>query len=357
MVRSTRLLTLLLVLSTLASAPLVAPPVTMATETAEPPPYHIRHFDLVDLPFDRLPWTNDPPPRLPALPPRDRNGVRMFRWDDGQLYYRPGSVAINGMKRIDAYRDTGDREQLEQALAQARHLRNMKVERHDAWWLPFWFDYPPEDLKAPWFNAMSQGLVLSFFVRLHRVTGDDIHLRASEKVFDSFLRLGRKHAGSQRAWVAYVGDAGYLWLEHYPTSRPDHVLNAHLHSVIGLYEYWQHTRSPAARQVLEGALTTMKERARKYRRKGRISVYGLRSRTNHLKYHQVHVWQLRLLGRMTGDVFFTELGNTMAADRRPEGSVPGRPAQRRSETVLSVSSSALKTAHYPPVRPELGRAG
>ena len=53
----------------------------------------------------------------------------------------------------------------------------MVIEEDDAWWLPFWFDYPPEGLRAPWFNAMSQGLALSFFVRLHRVTGDDVHLR------------------------------------------------------------------------------------------------------------------------------------------------------------------------------------
>ncbi len=103
----------------------------------------------------------------------------------------------------------------------------MVIEEDDAWWLPFWFDYPPEGLTAPWFNAMSQGLVLSFFVRLHRVTGDDIHLRAAEKVFDSYRRLGRKGSGQQRPWVAYVADGGYLWLEHYPNARPDHVLNAH----------------------------------------------------------------------------------------------------------------------------------
>ena len=355
--RSAHLVAPLLALFIATAGPLLSTSTAVATETDEPPPYHARHFDLVDLPFDRLPWTSHPPPALPALPPTDGKGIRLFRWNDGQLYYRPGSIAINGMKRIDAYRDTGDRAQLEQALVQAKHLRDMRIEEDDAWWLPFWFDYLPEGLTAPWFNAMSQGLVLSFFVRLHRVTGDDVHLRAAEQVFQSFRRLGRKRAAPQRPWVAYVADGGYLWLEHYPNPRPDHVLNAHLHSLIGLYEYWQHTRSSEARQLLEGALTTMRDRAAGYRREGRISIYGLRSRTNHYKYHQVHIWQLRLLGRMTGDPFFTQLGDMLAADKGPKRDVPGKPATAGLRPTLGTSPRALQKAHYPPVAPALVRAG
>ena len=251
------------------------PDAALATEAGEPPPYRTRHFDLVDLPFDRLPWTNDPPPLLPAQPPVDENGIRLYRREDGKLHYRPGSIAISGLKRIDAYRDTGDRAQLDQALVQARHLRASMLVRDDAWWVPFWFDYPPERLKAPWYNAMAQGLVLSFFVRLYRVTGDAIHLHAAGKVFDSFLRLGQVRPGAVqpdpvRPWVSYVDERDYLWLEHYPVARPDHTLNVHLHALIGIYEYWQATRSPEARGLLEGALTTMRDRAGRYRREGRV---------------------------------------------------------------------------------------
>jgi hypothetical protein len=347
----------------------VVTPDVLATETDEPQPYRTRTFALVDLPMDRLSFTGERPPALPQQPPIDRRGVPLFRWRDGRLYYRPGGLAINGMKRLDAYRDTGDRRQLEQALVLARHLRGSRLERDDAWWLPFWFDYAPEGLQAPWFNAMSQGLVLSFFVRLHRVTGDDVHLRAAEGVFESFRRLGPRQAAgrsrrgatgkavSARPWVAYIDDRDNLWLEHYPRHGPDHVLNAHLHALIGLYEFWQHTRSEEARRLLEGALTTVRERAGQYRRRGRVSVYGMRSRTNHFKYHEVHIWQLRLLGRMTDDPFFSQLGATLSADRPPEGHVPGRPAVREPGIVLDRARRGLQVAHYPPVRPALERAG
>jgi hypothetical protein len=347
-------LLLALVIATVGSLSLSA--VVVAAEPDEPPPYHARHFGLIDLPFDRLPWTGDAPPTLDVPHPVDRKGIALFRWIDGGLYYRPGAVAINGMKRIDAYRDTGDIRQLEQALVQADHLRGMAIEQDDAWWLPFLFDYPPEGLRAPWFNAMSQGLALSFFVRLYRVTGDDAHLEAAEHIFESYRRLGRKKAGGKRPWVAYVADGGYLWLEHYPNSRPDHVLNAHLHSLIGLYEFWQETRSPEARQLLEGALTTMRDLAGKYRREGKVSLYGLHSRTNHVKYHEVHIWQLRLLGRMTGDPYFTELAEALASDHGPKRDVAGRPGEGRMRVVPSQSPQSGRLSHYPVVMPTLERA-
>jgi D-glucuronyl C5-epimerase C-terminus len=335
----------------------LGPAATRANEPDEPPPFRLRHFDLVDLPFDRLPWTSDPPPSLDVPPPVDENGVALFRWIDGALYYRPGSIAINGMKRIDAFRDTGDRRQLQQAMVQADLLRSMVIEADDAWWLPFWFDYPPEGLTAPWFNAMSQGLALSFFVRLHRVTGDPAYLDWAEHIFDSFRRLGRHKAqGGDRPWVAYTAAGRYLWLEHYPSEQPDHVLNAHLHATIGLYEYWQHTRSPEARQLLEGALTTMRDRAGLYRREGKVSLYGLRSRTNHYKYHQVHIWQLRLLGRMTGDPFFRELGDAMATDRQPKRDVAGEPAVSSTDIVPNQTPQARRLVPYPWVAPALDKA-
>jgi hypothetical protein len=187
------------------------------------------------------------------------------------------------------------------------------------------------------------------------VTGDPVHLAAAGKVFDSFTRLGQVRPGAvrpdpARPWVSYVDERDYLWLEHYPVAHPDHTLNVHLHALIGIYEYWQATRSAEARQVLEGALTTMHDRAGRYRREGRVSVYGLRSRTNHYDYHEVHIWQLRFLGRMTGDRFFTALGDTMAADRPPRQRVQGKPAVDGDQPVLGRSPRRLQVAQYPPVR-------
>jgi hypothetical protein len=289
--------------------------------------YRIQPFDLADICTDGLPWTDHPPPPIPAPGPRDRQGVPMVRVN-GRLYYRPGALAINGMKRIDAYRDHGNGRQLRLALREASRLRIISLERRRAEWLPFWYDYAPAGQRAPWFNAMTQGLVLSFFVRLYRVTGNAMHLAAARRVFRSFQRLGQQ----RRPWVAYV-DGGYLWLEHYPRRRPGHILNAHLHAVFGIYEYWQATRSPEARRVLLGAVTTMRHHAGRFRRPGGVSLYGLRTRSLILKYHEIHIWQLRLLAKISGSAEFGRLSRALTSDVPPAGRVNGQPARQGSGIV------------------------
>lgn len=168
------------------------------------------------------------------------------------------------------------------------------------WWLPFEFDYPSELQEGPWYNAMTQGLVLSFFVRLHRVTGSIKHPEAAQQVCRSFKRLGR----ARSPWVGDVDGSDYLWLGHYPSRRADHVLNAHLHALFGLHDYWQETRSNAARTVLEGAILTMRDNVARYRQPGGVSLYCLYHRNQHRKYHAIHIWQLRQLGRLSGVDYF-----------------------------------------------------
>ena len=277
---------------------------------------------------DALSWTNHPVPRVPPPGPRDAQGVPMIVVD-GTRYYRPGALAINGMKRLDAYRHGGDIRQLQVAELLAQRLRELSLHRRRADWLPFWYDYPAAGQRAPWFNAMTQGLVLSFYVRLARATDDPTHLRAAHRIFGSFLRLGP----NRRPWVAYVDRSGLFWLEHYPGSATHHVLNAHLHAVFGIYEYWQVTRSTKARRFLRAATATMRQKAADYRVKGGDSLYDLGTRTRITKYHEVHVWQLQLMSRMSGDRYFARLAQGFVSDHRPTGFVPGRPAKLGSRFV------------------------
>ena len=79
--------------------------------------YRTLPFDLADdLTYDELPWTNERVVSLPIGGPKDEQGVPMERCGDGRLVYPMGALSINGMKRIDAYHDSGDAAQLEQAL-------------------------------------------------------------------------------------------------------------------------------------------------------------------------------------------------------------------------------------------------
>jgi hypothetical protein len=190
--------------------------------------YRARHLNLADdLRRVELPWTSEPRLKLPARRPTDADGVPMFRCaKDGKRFYRPGALAINGMKRLDFFIEKGDPRQLEQATKQAAVLRRIALHRRRAWWLPVQCDHPPMNQRAPWFNAMIQGLGVMFFVRMYRVTNEQHYLDGARQFFRSFQRLDRRKG----TWVSFVDDRRYLWLEHYPMRNPDHNINAHLHA-------------------------------------------------------------------------------------------------------------------------------
>ena len=158
-------------------------------------------------------------------------------------------------------------------------------------------------------SAYSQGIALSFFVRMYRVTGDPGFAETARSVFAPFRVLGP----APRHWVAYVRSAD-LWLEEYPSSRPTHVLNGFNFALFGLYDYERLTRDPAAAQLLEGALATVRRHAADYRVPGGISLYDLVHRTQHEHYHEIHVWQLADLAAISGDRYFADLSTTFIAD-------------------------------------------
>jgi D-glucuronyl C5-epimerase C-terminus len=279
-------------------------------------PYRARHYDLRSLPLHKRSNSGWYRLRLPPKPPIDAHGIPLTR-DGGTLSYPVGELSINGMRRLTRWLVRCEERQLDQALKQARKLRKLAIRQGRTWWIPHGFDNARLDLQAPWYDAMVQGLALSFFIRLHETTGARIHLRAARHVFRSFLVLGP----GPRRWVARVDRAGHLWLEHHPP-RLTRVLNAHLHTLFGLHEFWQATRSRKARRLVEGAITTMDDQLWRYRSPGGASLYSLSSGARKRGYHHIHVWQIRLLAAISGERSFARMAGRFARD------LPGRPSMR-----------------------------
>jgi hypothetical protein len=301
-------------LPALALAFVVAVP---APAAAAEPAYRVESFHLASQPWAWRVFNGLPAIRVRTRGPHDANGVPLFRWSDGLLYYRPGQVAGDGMRHLDMYRRRGTAAHLTQAIRNARVLIRLARHARSAWWVPTWHDYPPQGLHGPWYDSHVQGWALSFFVRMYRVTGRQIYRDAADQVFASFRRL-RLPRGP---WVSEVV-GGYLWLQHYPNGVTHRVLNAHLHAIFGLFEYWELTGTPQARLVLEGAITTMRHTVAEFRRPGRASRYALSSNHGLVKYHGIHIWQLRLLARISGARYFERVADRFEDDLDPPG--PGR---------------------------------
>jgi hypothetical protein len=107
-----------------------------------------------------------------------------------------------------------------------------------------------------------------------------------------------------------------LWLEEYAKNPPTQPLNGHMYALFGVWEYALATESQAAAKVFDGAATTIRHQVQRFRVPGGISYYSLRVHAQYASYHCIHVWQLKLLTRMTGDPWFAKEGRRFGADGR-----------------------------------------
>jgi D-glucuronyl C5-epimerase C-terminus len=275
-----------------------------------PVPFRLNLYTIKTLPWAALPYNGQAILSLRKPADSDANGVP-YKRVDGRAYYHPGNLGDQGCRYVDAYVRTGNGAYLDRAVVRARTLLRIAVRDNGALYFPYLWSYYGEGLRAPWYSAYSQGFALSLFVRLYRVSGDRAYLDAARATFISFRRLGTTRA----RWVAYAPNR-WLWLEEYPARRPTHVLNGYNFALFGIYDYERLTRDRAARQMLLGALTTMRGNAARYRVPGSISYYDLVHFTQSLHYHRVHIWQLRMLTKMSGSSWFGRLAALLAADAR-----------------------------------------
>jgi hypothetical protein len=231
----------------------------------------------------------------------DSDGI-VYKVVDGRRVYSPGNLANDGIRYVDGYVRTGDPAYLDRAVVRAKKLISLSRLSGGARYFPYMYDYAREKLKAPWYSAYSQGFALSLFVRLYRVTGLQAWAERARETAMSFRRLGRV----TRPWVAYVVNRR-LWLEEYPSATPTHVLNGFNFALFGLYDYERLTRDAAARDLLRGALRTIRSFGTTFRVPGGISYYDLVHRTRHAHYHLIHTWQLRALAAISGNSWYRSL--------------------------------------------------
>ncbi len=270
---------------------------------------------LARLPLSQLPYQGYPPVSLSKPPyPTDRVGVRVVL-RSGVPHYSPVALAQQGVGLLDSYAQTSDTAYLTLAVRVADRIRKVGIRVGPALFLAYDADFAmhgdkKETLKAPWYSGMAQGLATSFLVRLARATNDQSYLTTATALVAGLARL---RVREDRPWVSTVDSAGYLWIEEYPLAH-DHTLNGYLFAMIGLYEYWLATDSTDAKDLLMGAVATLHHYLPQFRNPGGISFYCLKHHVQSAKYHRIHIWQLRLLGKITQDSYFTKMSEAFARD-------------------------------------------
>jgi hypothetical protein len=279
---------LVAMVAAVAAAGWVRLPPAAASSWDTPATTPFRTSELTLHPVELWPLTPDA-----AIPAPD-SPIPMFD-HQGRTWDHPSGHAQSGIVMLSIYDLDHDPPYLAAAERIADHMLGYAVTSHGATFLPYTFSWGPSE--PPWFSGLAQGKALGLFSRLYERTGDERWRQAADSSFAAFLE-----PPGDDPWVSFVDERGNLWLEEYPGDpTPNQVLNGHIAGAYGLYEYVRVFGPVAeASRLLDGALTTVIERAPDFRVVAGISYYGLRYAVQHPRYHLAHIGQIGVLADMTG---------------------------------------------------------
>jgi heparosan-N-sulfate-glucuronate 5-epimerase len=236
----------------------------------------------------------------------DEQGIPMLDYHgDIGLQYNPIAIAQWGLGNFSLFRRSHDPSRREKFLRCADWLlHNLEANPHG---LSVWqhhFDWEYRDtLRAPWYSGLAQGQGISLLLRAHSETGKSGYAEAARKAFIT-LQTPVSEGG-----VAFTDANGNLWFEEYLVDPPTHILNGFIWAAWGVYDYALATGDAQARTLFAQAVETLRRNLPSYD----IGFWSLYEQSGtRLKmvaspfYHQLHIVQLRVMHRLTGESLFAE---------------------------------------------------
>jgi heparosan-N-sulfate-glucuronate 5-epimerase len=224
------------------------------------------------------------------------------------LQYNPIAIAQYGLGNYNLFRQTSDASRRKKFFLAADWLcSHLEPNAHE---LAVWhhhFDWEYRDtLKAPWYSALAQGQGISLLVRAHKESGDPRYLAVAQRALASF------YAPMSDGGVAFTDDSGDLWFEEYIVSPPTHILNGFIWASWGIYDYFLATKDASAQELFTRAVGTLLHNLDRYDL-GFWSLYEQSGTPLPMVaspfYHQLHIVQLRIMHRLTGEDAFARVAD------------------------------------------------
>jgi len=268
--------------------------------------------------------------------PFDAAGIPLldYRGCIGQQY-NPIAIAQYGLGNYSLWRRSADATRKKKFFLIADWLASHLEQ--NAHGLAVWnhhFDWEYRDtLKAPWYSALAQGQGISVLVRAHKESGEARYLDAARRAFAAF------NQPVDRGGVAFTDQSGDLWFEEYIVDPPTHILNGFIWALWGVHDFYLAARNPAAHDLFARGVRTLLHNLARYD----IGFWSLYEQSGtrlpmvaSTFYHRLHIVQLRIMHRLTGEGTFASV-----ADRWE-----GYMRSRVSRTRALVYKSAFKLCHY-----------
>jgi heparosan-N-sulfate-glucuronate 5-epimerase len=179
------------------------------------------------------------------------------------------------------------------------------------------FDWEYRDtLRAPWYSALAQGQGISLLVRAHKESRGERYLDAAKLALVSFF------TPVSEGGVAVTDDRGDLWFEEYIVSPPTHIINGFIWAAWGLYDYFLATQDRSVQELFARAVQTLLRNLDRYDL-GFWSLYEQSGTRLPMVaspfYHQLHIVQLRVMHRLTGEEKFARVAERWEDYSRSRG--------------------------------------
>jgi heparosan-N-sulfate-glucuronate 5-epimerase len=239
----------------------------------------------------------------------DSAGIPQLNYH-GQIgrQYNPIAVAQWGLGNYNLFCLDGSQHRKEKFLAAADWLSS-RIEKNcfGVWVWNHYFDWEYRTpLRAPWYSALAQGQGISLLVRAYHETRDASWLRAAQRAFTAFL------TPVAEGGVTFSDHEGNLWFEEYIVSPPTHILNGFMWAAWGVYDYFLAARDAGAGRLFEQATQTLCANLHRYDL-GFWSLYEqsgtLLPMVASLFYHRLHIVQLKIMHRLTGEGVFARFAD------------------------------------------------
>ena len=231
---------------------------------------------------------------IPVLDYRGRIGVQ----------YNPIAIAQWGLGNYNLFCRGAEEKHRRRVLAACDWLcANLRENQLGS---PVWnhhFDWEYRSrLKAPWYSGLAQGQGISLLVRAYYEFQEPCYLAAAVRAFFSFQK------SIEQGGVSFGDQNGNVWFEEYIVSPPTHILNGFIWAAWGVYDYFLATQDPSAKDLFSRTVQTLRSNLQHYDL-GFWSLYEQSGTRLPMlaspSYHRLHIVQLRVMYRITGDEIFS----------------------------------------------------
>ena len=255
------------------------------------------------------------------------------------LQYNPIAIAQWGLANFNCFLETSDEARLRKTLKAADWLTaNLEENAHGVWVWQHHFDWEYRDtLKSPWYSGLAQGQGVSLLLRAETYarSTDERH-RYHSAAENAFVALTRPIADGG---VLFEDEEENLWIEEYLVDPPTHILNGFIWALWGVLDFWLASGNASAKEIFDRGVETLARNLQRYDT-GYWSLYeqsGTRLKMLASPfYHQLHIVQLRVMARLTGDARFGAFAERWEGYAR----------RRRNRIRALVEKSMFKLLHY-----------